>query len=108
MTQEQLGRRVGLSRVSVTNVERGRQQVYVHTLCRFAKALDIEPVELVPDTALLLEGQATTSSLGALKELPAAHRTWVERVVTPGYIRSRQQEGDRVATIRNRSAARSR
>jgi transcriptional regulator with XRE-family HTH domain len=48
MTQEELGRRVGLSRVSIVNVEKGRQHLAVHQLYMFAKALSVKPEALLP------------------------------------------------------------
>jgi transcriptional regulator with XRE-family HTH domain len=47
MTQKDLGKEVGLSRTSVTNVERGRQQMLVHQLIGFAIALKIDSGELL-------------------------------------------------------------
>lgn len=49
MNQDELARRVGLSRTSVTNVELGRQGLAVHQLFEFADALGVEPCELLPD-----------------------------------------------------------
>ena len=49
LTQEALADQVGLSRTSVTNIERGRQAVLVHQLLLFAKALDAKLTDLVPD-----------------------------------------------------------
>lgn len=50
MTQEELGRQVGLTRTSITNIERGRQRVQVHTLYAIAGALRVQPAELLPGT----------------------------------------------------------
>lgn len=48
INQEELARRVGLSRTSITNVELGRQGLAVHQLFEFADALGIEPCDLLP------------------------------------------------------------
>ena len=48
MTQARLGWLVGLSRTSITNIEKGRQQVSLHQLYRIADALDIAPDLLLP------------------------------------------------------------
>ncbi len=48
MTQEQLGRRVGLSRPSVANIERGRQNVALHQIFAIAEALRVQPATLLP------------------------------------------------------------
>jgi transcriptional regulator with XRE-family HTH domain len=49
LTQEALGKRVGLSRTSITNIEQGNQHVGLHLLYELAKAVGLRPVELLPD-----------------------------------------------------------
>ena len=39
---------VGLSRTSVANIERGRQRMSLHLLMEFARALEVEPCDLLP------------------------------------------------------------
>lgn len=63
MTQEELGRRIGLSRTSVTNIERGRHHVSLHHLFRIAKALQIPPEVLLPSQAEELGGPRMASIL---------------------------------------------
>ncbi|RYZ90655.1 MAG: XRE family transcriptional regulator [Proteobacteria bacterium] len=41
LTQEELGTRVGLKRTSITNIEKARQSIQVHTLYSIAEALDL-------------------------------------------------------------------
>lgn len=53
VTQNDLAERVGLSRTSITNIERGRQQVSLHVFLSLSKAVGIEPVRLLPDMGLL-------------------------------------------------------
>ena len=48
MTQEELGRRVDLSRTSITNIEKGRQRILLHQLVDIAAALDAKPQDLMP------------------------------------------------------------
>lgn len=48
MTQDQLALRVGLSRTSITNIERGRQPVQVHLLATLADILGVTFAELIP------------------------------------------------------------
>jgi transcriptional regulator with XRE-family HTH domain len=56
VTQEELGRRVDLSRTSIVNIEKGRQRILLHQIVDIADALDARPVELLPKPA---EGQET-------------------------------------------------
>lgn len=51
LTQQQLGDRVNLSRTSVTNLERGRQKILVHTLADLAAALKTSVSELIPSSS---------------------------------------------------------
>lgn len=48
MTQAELGRRIGLSRTSVTNIEQGRHHVSLHQLMLIAVALNVAPEALLP------------------------------------------------------------
>jgi DNA-binding XRE family transcriptional regulator len=46
MSQQQVADKIGLSRPSITNIELGRQRVLLGDLLDFAKALNMDPVEL--------------------------------------------------------------
>ncbi|MFG2940357.1 helix-turn-helix domain-containing protein [Streptomyces sp. NPDC048282] len=48
LTQELLGRRAGLSRGSITNIEGGMQAPPLYRLVRIAAVLDVEPAALLP------------------------------------------------------------
>lgn len=48
VTQEELARRVDLSRTSITNIEKGRQRVMLHQMVELAEALDADPLSLLP------------------------------------------------------------
>jgi transcriptional regulator with XRE-family HTH domain len=50
MTQEALAGKTSLTRTSIINIEKGRQQILVHTLLDIAQALQVPITELVPDT----------------------------------------------------------
>ena len=47
MTQEELAKRVGMTRVSVTNIEIGRQRLLLQTVETFARALGTTPKALL-------------------------------------------------------------
>jgi len=51
LSQEALGRRVGLGRTSITNIEQGCQHVGIHLLYDLAKAVGTTPEDLLPDEA---------------------------------------------------------
>jgi transcriptional regulator with XRE-family HTH domain len=48
MSQDAFAKAVGLSRTSITNIERGRQPVSLHTLYSMADILGVEAVDLLP------------------------------------------------------------
>ncbi|MGC8560331.1 MAG: helix-turn-helix domain-containing protein [Phycisphaerae bacterium] len=48
MSQEQLASRAGIHRTHVSLIERSRRTVRLETLERLARALDIEPAQLIP------------------------------------------------------------
>jgi len=49
MSQETLADAVGLTRVSICNLEGGRQGLSVDVLLRLSDALSVEPADLLPD-----------------------------------------------------------
>jgi transcriptional regulator with XRE-family HTH domain len=50
LSQEELGRLVGLSRTSITNIEKGRHHLVIHQLLAFSRALKVPPEVLLPST----------------------------------------------------------
>src|SRR5579863_3338083 len=48
LTQDDLARAVGISRTSITNIETGRQPLYVHVLMRIAEILGKSATDLMP------------------------------------------------------------
>ncbi len=48
LSQEDLATKVGLTRVSVTNIENGKHRVQIHTLYAIALALEVSLSELLP------------------------------------------------------------
>ncbi len=49
VTQEELARRVDLSRTSITNIEKGRQRILLHQFVDLAEALNVDPTALMPE-----------------------------------------------------------
>lgn len=75
LSQERLANEVALTRTSITNIEKGRQKVLVHTLFLLSEALGVSVVELitVPDKADPIRA-TETAVLGALSP---DQREWV-------------------------------
>ena len=72
LNQEALGHRVGLERSSISNVEKGRQRVQLHMLLEFAVALDVPPIQLLPES---------TTASDPLRRVPADTRPFVQDVL---------------------------
>ena len=49
LSQSDLGRLVGLSRTSITNIETGRQAVQLHQVLELAAILDVAVTDLLPE-----------------------------------------------------------
>ncbi len=49
LTQEELAARAGVSAATVVNVERNNQEPHFRTIRKLAKALDVDPTELLGD-----------------------------------------------------------
>ncbi|MGH7510942.1 MAG: helix-turn-helix transcriptional regulator [Gemmatimonadales bacterium] len=58
LTQAQLAQRVGMTRSSIANFERGKQRVLLHTLVLMARCLDARVDELLPPDGLDPAGAA--------------------------------------------------
>lgn len=48
-TQEQLAEKISLKRTSITNIEKGKQQLLVHMLIKIARELDVDVNNLIPE-----------------------------------------------------------
>ena len=80
LNQAQLASRVGLSRASIANIERGRQNVLLHHACDIASALglsqvgDLLPIEAKPtleDQSLALSHVVSSKAKAQISDLIA-------------------------------------
>ena len=78
MTQAELGRRIGLSRASVTNIEQGRHHVSLAQFMRIATVLEVSPEALLPP----LNRDAGQSRMADLlpEDLPEELVEWARRL----------------------------
>ena len=51
LSQEGLAEAVGLKRPSMSNIEKGRQNILLHTFCDIAETLGIKGTELLPEVS---------------------------------------------------------
>ena len=77
LTQSALAEVIGMTRTSITNIEQGRQPVYVDVLVQIARATDTSCEKLLSDT---------TASMLDVTELiatyPAEQQVWIKNVLS--------------------------
>ncbi len=92
MSQEALAKCVGLSRTSLTNIEKGRQNVLLHTFTQIASVLRISPASLLPSTENVLDGMGVSLP----PSLAPEERGFIERAIgTGGHYENQQTTRDR-------------
>lgn len=79
LTQDALAQRVGLTRTSITNIERGKQKIQIHTLFRIAEALESHVASFIPSTS---EHFAISVDDRSLSTLHPSEREWVKQILT--------------------------
>jgi transcriptional regulator with XRE-family HTH domain len=84
MTQGRLAAMVGLSRTSITNIERGRQKILLHTLSEIADALGIPLAELLP----LTRENRPPLEHKLPEDVSPKEREWITRIVEKGAKKS--------------------
>ena len=75
LSQEKLAERVDLTRTSITNIEKGRQKLLVHTLFLLSDALAVPIIELIQAPERTDPVDAAEKALPA--NLPQNARDWV-------------------------------
>jgi len=86
LTQREVAERAALGRPTLANIEKGRQRVLYHQLLDIARALGVDPRELLPAPAV------PSPALDHLDDLQAPSRVvdWVRR----GISRTGGHDGD--------------
>ena len=77
LSQEALASAVGLTRSSISNIEKGRQKLLLHTLVDISEALNVEVASLLPDRP----AQAELVDADKIAELPANERSFIESAI---------------------------
>jgi transcriptional regulator with XRE-family HTH domain len=77
MTQQQLSSLVGLTRTSITNIERGTQKLLVHTLIDFARALQTSPAWFLNNEGQIASNEQETFN-DLLKQVPLEDQKWIK------------------------------
>jgi transcriptional regulator with XRE-family HTH domain len=82
LSQDAVAKLVGLSRTSITNIERGNQPVQLHILYRLASVVAVDPATLLPPVDEANGDSPIASQL--LRGLKGPEREWARRVVQKG------------------------
>jgi len=77
LTQEALASQVALTRTSITNIEKGRQKLLLHTFVDIAHALSVAPASLLP--AIL--GGSKERLDARLKEYSESQQDWIKTTI---------------------------
>lgn len=64
LSQEVLAVRANLTRTSIVNIEKGRQQVFLHTIVEVAKVLSVPITELIPSMQDIDDQLKGTTDIG--------------------------------------------
>lgn len=75
-SQEDLALALGLSRTSITNIERGRQPIQLHTLYKIADVLGVEPTVLLPG--------ASDSAVHGRSDTTLKQNEWLQKIKPHG------------------------
>ena len=77
-SQEKIAATVGLSRTSLTNIEKGNQKFLLHTFIGIAATLGVPATDLLPPT-----GSSLLDSSLLPKNMERVERDFVERTLSP-------------------------
>jgi len=81
LSQEALAKAVGLKRPSLSNIEKGRQNILLHTFFDIAESLNVSPEALLPTRAAVAAAQP--ANLPDLANYSKEVREFVEAAIKP-------------------------
>jgi transcriptional regulator with XRE-family HTH domain len=99
LTQAKLGKRMALSRVSITNIERGVQHFPAHMLPLFAKAVGVELKALIPTHPT---NEIVSQKL--LGDVSAVTQQWIQKVVASTENNSAKEKNEQKRRSRKEAA----
>jgi transcriptional regulator with XRE-family HTH domain len=86
LKQGAFAKRIGLSRTSVTNIERGRQAVNLHTVYLMAETLGRDVTDLLPASPTTLVTRSSKRRLerdSRSEQLSSRELVWLANISTP-------------------------
>lgn len=94
LTQEGLAKRVGLSRTSITNIEKGRQHINLHMLYMLSDSIGVRPSDLLPDKYLGDIDISLNKVLSKANVSENAGLEWIKRRIIDGIAKEVKNEED--------------
>lgn len=94
LTQAALAKRVGLSRTSITNIEKGRQHINLHMLYVLSDSIGIRPSDLLPDKNLVDLDINLNKVLSKANVSEDASLDWIKRRIIDGITKEVKNEED--------------
>ena len=96
LSQADLAERVGLSRTSVTNIERGRQHLPLHMVFLLADAVGVDPTKLIPETTHEPAHMPNhvMKRLSRERGLEGGTKAWIGKVITSAMTKGEVNEID--------------
>lgn len=80
LTQQTLADKVGLSRASITNIERGRQHIHIHTMFNICYTLGVNPSDLLINLEPTPKKELDKRRLISV-DLSTGGVAWVEKII---------------------------
>lgn len=101
LTQDAVSERVGLSRTSITNIEKGRQRIPLHALFLLASAVGVSPAALLPERKETYTSGVIDHKLLSKTQLDNDVQEWVTKLVTSGVSQEEKDEPRRKQSQKN-------
>jgi len=92
LTQAGLAKRVGLSRTSITNIEKGRQHINLHMLYVLSDSIGVRPSDLLPDKDLVDLDINLNKVLSKANVSEDAGIDWIKRRIIDGIAKEIKNE----------------
>jgi len=88
LTQDGLAKASYLSRTSITNIEKGRQHIPLHTLYVISTALDVKVADLLPDPTSFRDDMVPER---ILEDVPEDVLEWIQKIASDTKIDSKKR-----------------
>jgi transcriptional regulator with XRE-family HTH domain len=85
LTQQELAERVSLSRTSITNIELGKQHISLYMLFSLARALQVDPQQLLPASKFAKDDGVTLLKKVDRLNISKASKELLQKTLSPSH-----------------------